>query len=788
MAAGSRGALDGFRVVETGGLRTALAGRFLADLGAEVLWVEPPGGDPARRVPPFSATEPGRSLFFEYYAAGKTSVVADRASRREREALADLVADADVWLDATAPGERCRFGLDEPRLLAANPRLVHASVTPFGRSGPFATWRANDLVAQAAGGMAFTNGHADGSPLQGFGLQALHAASAYALIGVLLALLDRERTGRGQQVEISIQEAVAGAVEEASAAWNAERRISRRQGTLHWSRFFHLGRTRDGWVLECTLGDWTSLREWLRDGGVEGFDGPEWEETAFRRDHAEELFAAIDRWCAERSAGEILEGAQLRRLAFGAVRPVSALRRDEQLAAREFFAALPGSESWGAIRFPGPPFRMSSSPMRTRRAAPVLGSAAWPRRGRLFPKATQTLASEPPHRALEGVRVLDFTHVVAGPVATRILADHGADVIKIERRTTLDQGDRRRGLFSNLNRGKRSVILDLATEAGLDAARRLAAKSDVVIDNFSARVMPNLGLDYEKLRELRRDVIAVSMSGFGKTGPARDFVSFGPTLQALCGHTLLMRHPGGEPAGWGFSHADMVGGLNGAIAVLAALVHRARTGVGQRVDLAQYESVVSFMGPVLLDVVENGAEPAPAANRSQAKPCAPHGIYPCAGSDRWVAIAVEDDEDWRRFGVAVAEPWTREAKYRDVVGRLAWIEALDAAVAAWTSARSPEEVTALLQTHGLAAFTVANGEDLCARDPHLQMRGSWARLPHEDGGAGVVDGTPVRLSRTPGGPVALGPRHGEHTDEVLTEVAGSSAEEIVALRAAGILG
>ncbi|MGH7805779.1 MAG: CoA transferase, partial [Candidatus Binatia bacterium] len=425
----------------------------------------------------------------------------------------------------------------------------------------------------------------------------------------------------------------------------------------------------------------------------------------------------------------------------------------------------------GSIRFPGPPFRMSRTPLRTRRPAPALGGGEKPKRRGLFPEATRAESREP-RRALEGIRVLDFTHVVAGPVATRILADHGAEVVKIERKTTLDQGDRRRGFFSNLNRGKKSVILDLSTPRGIEVARRLAAKSDVVIDNFSARVMPNLGLDYDALRQLRKDVIAVSMSGFGKTGPHRDYVSFGPTLQALCGHTMLMRHGEGEPAGWGFSHADMCGGLTGAIAVLAALRWRARSGEGQFVDLAQYESVVSFMGPALLALVENGTEIEPRANRSQEGDAVPHGVYRCAGADRWIAIAVGNESEWRGFAEAVAQPWTKDPRLVNVDGRRPLAAEIDAALAEWTAIRSPEEVMLLLQRHGVPAYVVANGEDLCARDPQLQARGYWVRLPHEDGGVAVVDGIPPRLSRTPGRIDAAGPRHGEHTDAVLAGVAG----------------
>jgi crotonobetainyl-CoA:carnitine CoA-transferase CaiB-like acyl-CoA transferase len=384
---------------------------------------------------------------------------------------------------------------------------------------------------------------------------------------------------------------------------------------------------------------------------------------------------------------------------------------------------------------------------------------------------------------LDGIRVLDFTHVVAGPIATRILADHGAEVIKVERTVTLDLGERRGGFYGNLNRGKQSLILDMSKPGGVELAKRLAATCDVVVDNFSARVMGNWGLDYAGLRALRPDVIAIGMSGFGKTGPLRDYVSFGPTLHALCGHTMLMRPPGRDPAGWGFSHSDICAGLNGALAAIAALLHRARTGEGQFVDLSQLESVTAYMGPMLLDLANNGTKPEPPANRSQEMPGAPHGVFRCAGDDRWVAISILADDDWPRFAEAVAEAWTGDTRYATAPLRLENVAPLHIAVERWTSVRSPEEVTSLCQRHRVAAFTVANGEDLCARDPHLQWRGYWARVREPEGRTIALDGVATRLSHTPGFVAGPGPLHGEHTDRVLRDVLGLSASEIANLRA-----
>ena len=390
-------------------------------------------------------------------------------------------------------------------------------------------------------------------------------------------------------------------------------------------------------------------------------------------------------------------------------------------------------------------------------------------------------------RPLDGVRVLDFTWVVAGPVATRILADLGADVIKVERRGAADFGDRRGGLSGTLMRGKRSVMLDLNRPRGLALARRLAAVSDVVIDNFSARVMSNLGLDYEELCRLRPDVICVRMTGFGLDGPYRDQVSYGPTLQALTGYTLLMAEPGAPPAGFGYSYSDLAGGNLGALAVLAGLWHRRRTGRGQLVDLSQLEAVASLVGPTLLARALDGCASTPTGNASQEEPGAPHGVYPCAGEDRWLAISVFSDEDWTRFARALGDPeWT--GRFVSRAARLEHAAELDRLVAAWSRTQVAEEAMALLQAAGVAAGVVANAEDLCARDPQLAARGHFVEVPTPEGRTVRIDGPPFVLSDTPariGGP---GPLLGEHTGEVLRELLGCGEEELRALREEGVIG
>ena len=279
------------------------------------------------------------------------------------------------------------------------------------------------------------------------------------------------------------------------------------------------------------------------------------------------------------------------------------------------------------------------------------------------------------------------------------------------------------------------------------------------------------------------------MTGFGCSGPYRDHVSYGPTLQALIGYTHMMAEPGGPPAGFGYSYADLAGGNAGALAVLAALWQRQQTGCGQEVDLSQYEVVASLIGPTLLERALDGGESMPTGNSSPEGPGAPHGVYRCAGEDRWLAITVFDDEEWRRFASALGDPtWTREARFATREGRLTHAAALDELVGVWSRTQVAEAAMARLQAAGVPAGLVANAQDVCVRDPQLAARGHFVVVPTPEGGTVRMDGPPYVLSETPARVGGSGPLLGEHTDEVLASVLGCDPCELEGLRAAGVIG
>ena len=396
---------------------------------------------------------------------------------------------------------------------------------------------------------------------------------------------------------------------------------------------------------------------------------------------------------------------------------------------------------------------------------------------------------------LRGIRVLDFTWIHAGPSATRILADQGAEVIKVESDQALavvggpaSRTARGLGQRHNWNAGKLSISLNMKTPEGVAIAKRLVAVSDVVAENFSGRVMPGWGMDYESIRRIKPDIIMLSMSGFGRTGPWKDRVSYGQTLQAVSGFTELTGFPDTDPCGPASAYSDAVGGMAGAQAVLLALIHRARTGQGQWIDLSQFEALSSLLETLVLDLSANSStvKDRRTGNRLPHGGGAPHGAYRCRGEDRWVAIAVFTGEEWRAFVSAIGQPpWTDDERFATATSRLSHADALDSLVESWTVQHTAEEVMHLLQTAGVAAGVVQTGADL-AEDPQLEARGFFRRVLDAQGVPRIVEGPPYKLSRTPGDVSRGAPEFGAHQTYVLREVLGMTDDELAECAIAGI--
>ena len=395
--------------------------------------------------------------------------------------------------------------------------------------------------------------------------------------------------------------------------------------------------------------------------------------------------------------------------------------------------------------------------------------------------------------ALRGIRVLDFTWIHAGPSATRILADQGAQVIKVESNQALSvvggpASNTARGLGQrhNWNAGKLSISLNMKTEAGKELARRLVAVSDVVAENFSGRVMPSWGLDFESIRQIRPDIIMLSMSGFGRTGPWKDRVSYGQTLQAWSGFTDLTGFPEAKPSGPASAYSDAVAGMAGAQAVLLALLHRARTGQGQWIDVSQMEAMSALLGPLALELSANKPDVQRTGNRLPHGGGAPHGAYRCQGEDRWLAITVFTDEEWVAFTGAIGSPgWTSDQRFANAELRLRYADELDKLVGLWTAEQSAEEAMDHLQAAGVAAGVVQTGEDMAENDPQLRERGLFQKVPDAAGVPRTIERAPYKLSRTPGRVTTAAPEFGADQTFVLSQVLGVGDEELAEMAIAG---
>jgi benzylsuccinate CoA-transferase BbsE subunit len=372
----SPGALAGLRVLDLSTHRAHLCARLLADMGADVIKVEPPTGDDGRRIGPFYNDLPhhDRSLFFWFYNLNKRSLTLDLSRPRGLELALALARSADVMIESFAPGEIAKLGLGWEQLHRANPALILLSIAPFGQTGPWRDFEADDTVITALSGMLYVNGSPGRPPVRPLGLQAYHSSAYYGAIAAMTALLARDFSGEGQWIDLSMQEATASAVEHVAGSYFGQNQVEPRRGTLHWSRFFRVGKCRDGYIMHCTLGDWTSLLEWVNgDGKAQDLVEPQWNEVMYRAQNAEHLFDVLDEWVKDYNRDELIERAQLLRQPYAIVRRPEALLDDDQLDARGFFAEVEHPELGRSFLYPGAPYLFNGTPWRVYRRPPLLG-------------------------------------------------------------------------------------------------------------------------------------------------------------------------------------------------------------------------------------------------------------------------------------------------------------------------------------------------------------------------------------------------------------------------------
>ena len=795
--------LVGVRVLE---LATDVAGpyggKLLADLGADVLKAEPPTGDPARRRGPFrgDAPDPEGSGLFLYLNGGKRGITLDLETTAGRDALLELVPRIDVLIESEQPGALERLGISPDRLRQRNPRLVLVSVTPFGQWGPRAGWRGNDLVAFHAGGFAYgfpsrEIERPDLPPLNAPSYAALFLAGEMAAGAAVHGLLAAQQTGRGSHLDVSLQEAVAA---ENQAQHNAAEREGherggydgggglRRQVTATSSNAtVTLLPCRDGWVVISPREE----HQWAR--WLEVMGGPDWgadsrfADRQARQRHWQELYPLLTAWSRQHARRGIFEAAQARRVACYPLGTATDLLASPQFAARGFFVEQQHAEL-GPLVLPGVPYDLSGTERPRPRPAPRLGQ----HNGEAF--TPQVEASTLQHeglpadavRPLRGVRVVDFSWVMAGPICTKYLAAMGAEVIKVESNARPDLSHRDVS-WEELNPSKRSITLNLKDERARDLARRLIAASDVVVENFSTGVMERLGLDYPALREINPRIIMASASGFGRTGPDRDLVAYGSLLQCYTGWASLAAYPGRPPSSVGGIWTDPLTACLETFLLLAAIWRQRTTGAGCYYDVSMAETMIAALPEPILAWSMRDEVVEPRGNRDPLY--APQGAYPAAGDDRWVALSVRSDGEWAALCDLMGRAdLAADPRLAAAAGRRAQHDELDAAIAAWTRSRPASETAEALQAAGIAATPTLTAADVLT-DEHLAARSFVGVVERLAGGTRQTLGAPWLIDgRRPDG-FRRAPRVGEDNEYVFKSLLGLGDAEYERLTAEQVI-
>jgi crotonobetainyl-CoA:carnitine CoA-transferase CaiB-like acyl-CoA transferase len=811
--------LSPYRVLDLTDEHAQLAGLLLAQLGADVIAVEPPEGNPSRHLAPFvdDIVGPDRSLHHIAYNRGKRSVRADRVD------LAALAATADVLLHSGP------LDLDLDALRFTNPKLITIRISAFGDTGPKSEWLSSDLTIVAASGHMMLNGDSDRAPVRISAPQAFHHAALEMAIGAVVALIARPVIGAGQHLDVSAQQSIMQATQTAMlAAGMGSPDIERHAGGVRLGGYNVrlVYPAKDGYVAVTFLfgemiGRYTQkLMHWVWEEGhcseaIRDLDYPAFFEL-FRTGQIppETLTQATDAVAALTSSmtkDELFAAARAKRLLIAPISNTKDLLGNAHLEARGYWdrVAVGEGTSSRSIRVPGPWAHATATPLRRLPAAPTIGQNDFEIAKMLSRKVKVTTADATQNhlsahsvvdapaqrRALDGLRVLDFTWVIAGPMATRLLADHGATIVRVESERRVDViraaspflpgkgGIEDTGLWHSIAAGKHSLQLDLSTETGREVARDLARWADVVVESFAPGFMAEIGLDYESIRRDNPSVVFVSSALMGQTGPLSDFAGFGNLAASIAGFTEVTGWGDRAPAGPYTAYTDYVSPRFLALSILAAADHARRTGVGQFIDLSQSESAVHLLTPAILEQEINGRVFSRIGNADPR--FAPHGVYAAGapGADEWIAIACTDDAQWSRLAGLLGRP---ELATLSLGERLNRSTEFDALITAWTAGRDTDELQTLLQLERVPAHQVQRSAQ-CIADPQLAHREHFRRVTHAVHGDVLVEGPHVRYSVTQPGPAYGGPTLGQHTMWVLETVLGYDEDRVVELVLSDVL-
>lgn len=741
------------------GRAVSICGKLLAGQGAQVLRCE------AQAQTRLDAEQ-------AWLHTGKISLAFDYDQATDVACLEQLIAGADVLLDGLGVGRLDALKLSAERLRRDYPQLIVVQVSPFGQTGPYRDYVAEEITLYAMSGLMYSTGDATREPLAAGPALCAYSAGFKAHAATMMALFRRGRDCGGDIIDLSMAETAMDNLEIAIAEKLNLGKTARRNGDEHAIVPWRTYPCKDGEA--AIIGG--PMRHWLR--GAKLFESAALLDGSLhsvvdriaRRGEVAQLMAP---WLAQQNKADVYHAGQAAGLAWSHVASVQEALDSPQNSARGYFVSIkqPGL---GSCQMPGAPFRASGQVWKTYPAPltnlentlpgwPVISATA----------ATENTISKPP---LAGIKVLDFSHDWAGPHAARMLADYGAQVIKIEYPKRLDgmrggyaEKFNQHPRFWQLHRGKQSVTLDLKNKAHLDCCLELSRDADLVIENSRPGVMQALGVGYEQLSEFNPSIIMLSLSAFGADGPESHYAGYGGGIEAISGiQGLTAYHTTEESAsknlGSGASRRiremDVFNGVAGACAALSALVHRQATGQGQWIDVSERETCTWLIGEHIAAYTATGKQSLPRGNRHEK--FAPQGCYRCDGEDRWVVISIKTDAQWQQLAELMDRPdLSQDADLQQASGRQARHDEIDQAISAWTQTQSNLELQHRLQAIGIACARVADTSDL-ATDEHLAARNWFISLPDA-----TLPGLAFTFARGGAAVKKRGPNLGEHNDVLL---------------------
>ena len=838
--------LSGLTVIEIGaGEAVAYCGRLLADAGARVIKIEPPGGDPARRDGPRGTIDdPERSPLFLHLNTGKQSAVLDLDTTEGIAQLSDLAARADVMIESLAPGTLARIGIGYEQLKAANPRLVLASITPYGQTGPYRDFAATDLTIFASSGAMYREGLPGREPLRYAGHMPRTFPGSVAAGMVAAALFRRRTTDRGDWLDLSEMDCWASHPNQISRrlvytfSGDPEPREDTKQAASALSAGFGRGtyRCQDGYVTFLPLGDrhWPRLVEMVER--PELAEDPRFATREARRQHRPEWEQIFSTYVGSRTIAEVFTAAQHAGIPSAPLYDASRILTDPHLDERAYLRTLdhpvvgprryPGAIAvaaegfWGA---PGPAPLLGAdndqlNPDAVERAAEQLAAIARTTANDADAD-TNTEAEHPPEAPapptdppqplpLAGIRAIEIAEIWAGPFCGAMLADLGAEVIKVEaiQRSARgavrplpgapgypngDPGDEpwnRNAAYLAINRNKQGITLDLHSDEGQRILDQLLAESDLVFTNLSLDAQESLNLLPERLHRANPNLVVVLLTGFGLTAPYRYYRSMGMTLDAASGHSVLRGYPDLDLSTiTPVHHPDGISAATGLLMSVLGLERRTQTGEGQVFDLSQLEGTIPHLGEYLLDW-QLSDESAPRIG-NQHPWMSPHGVFPANAEDTWVAVAVDTDEHFEALTSAIGRPdLAQRAEYASIRARYRHRMTLNAILAKWIAQRDRFEAQAALQARGVPAAAVLRPDIDHVTNEHLLARGTlreadfhgMGTFRYPSGPWHFADSEPIRFEPSP--------RLGQHNHEILSGLLGLSDEQIAALEQQQVIG